>query len=91
MPFPSPGDLPNPGIKPMSLSSPALAGKFYTTSITWGAPGKQYGSFSKNLKLELPYDATLPFLITEPTETETLLREEECTPMLTAAFLQLPR
>ena len=26
LPFPSPGDLPNPGIKPMCLASPALAG-----------------------------------------------------------------
>ena len=26
LPFPSPGDLPNPGIKPTSLASPALAG-----------------------------------------------------------------
>ena len=24
LPFPSPGDLPNPGIEPMSLASPAL-------------------------------------------------------------------
>ena len=31
--FPSPGDLPNPGIKPMS---PALAGGFFTTEL----PGK---------------------------------------------------
>ena len=28
--FPSPGDLPNPGIKPTSLVSPALAGGFFT-------------------------------------------------------------
>ena len=28
LPFPSPGDLPNPGIKSMS---PALAGEFFTT------------------------------------------------------------
>ena len=28
MPFPSPGDLPNPGIEPVS---PALAGGFFTT------------------------------------------------------------
>ena len=28
LPFPSPGDLPNPGIK---LTSPALAGGFFTT------------------------------------------------------------
>ena len=32
LPYPSPGDLPNPGIEPMSLSSPALAGRFFTTS-----------------------------------------------------------
>ena len=35
LPFPSPGDLPNPGIKPTSLASPALAGRFFTTSATW--------------------------------------------------------
>ena len=34
-PFPSPGDLPNPGIEPTSLTSPALAGRFFTTSTTW--------------------------------------------------------
>ena len=31
LPFPSPGDLPNPGIKSVSLVSPALADKFFTT------------------------------------------------------------
>ena len=34
---PSPGDLPDPGIKLTSLMSPALAGKFFTTSATWEA------------------------------------------------------
>ena len=34
---PPPGDLPYPGIKPMSLTSPALAGGFFTTSTTWEA------------------------------------------------------
>ena len=38
LPFPSPGDLPDPGIKPMSLASPALVGGFSTTSATWEAP-----------------------------------------------------
>ena len=38
LPFPSPGDLPDPGIKPVSLVSPALAGGFFTTSATWEAP-----------------------------------------------------
>ena len=36
LPFPSPGHLPNPGIEPASLMSPALAGGFFTTT----APGK---------------------------------------------------
>ena len=31
MPFPSPGDLPDPGIEPVSPVSPALAGGFFTT------------------------------------------------------------
>ena len=30
-----PGDLPDPGIEPMSLMSPELAGGFSTTSATW--------------------------------------------------------
>ena len=30
----SPGNPPNPGIKPGSLMSPALAGRFFTTSAT---------------------------------------------------------
>ena len=34
VPFPPPGNLPHPGIKPMSLASPALADKFFTTSTT---------------------------------------------------------
>ena len=34
-PFPSPGDLPNAGIDPVSLESPPLAGGFFTTSATW--------------------------------------------------------
>ena len=37
LPCPSPRDLPDPGIKPMSLMSPALAGGFFTTRTTWEA------------------------------------------------------
>ena len=33
-----PGDLPDPGIEPTSLTSPALTGRFFTTSTTWEAP-----------------------------------------------------
>ena len=34
---PQPGDLPDPGIEPASLMSPALAGGFFTTSAIWEA------------------------------------------------------
>ena len=34
---PSPGNLPDPGIKPVSLPSPALADWFFTTSAAWEA------------------------------------------------------
>ena len=37
LPCPPPGDLPNSGIEPASLTSPALAGRFFTTSTTWEA------------------------------------------------------
>ena len=32
LPFPTPGDFPNPGIEHTSFVSPALAGRFFTTS-----------------------------------------------------------
>ena len=35
-PFPSPGDLPNPEIEPVSSASPILADRFFTTET----PGK---------------------------------------------------
>ena len=37
LPFPSPGDLPDPEIKQASLMSPASAGRFFTTNATWKA------------------------------------------------------
>ena len=38
LPYPPPGNLPDPGIKPGSLLSPALAEVFFTTSATWVKP-----------------------------------------------------
>ena len=35
---PPPGDLPDPGIEPVSLMSPALEGRFFATSTNWEAP-----------------------------------------------------
>ena len=39
LPCPPPGDLLNPGIEPMSLMSPALAGGFFTTHANLEAHG----------------------------------------------------
>ena len=37
LPYPLPEDLPDPGIKPISLMPLRLAGGFFTTSATWEA------------------------------------------------------
>ena len=46
LPFPSPGDLPDPGIK---LTSPALAGGFFTTDPP-GKPSYKLGIPKKGVK-----------------------------------------
>ena len=50
--FPSPGDLPDPGIKPAPLTSPALARGFFTTSATWEAQ-MNFGKIQLNLQEQL--------------------------------------
>ena len=37
LPCPPPGHLPDPGIEPTSITSPAVAGGFFTTRATWEA------------------------------------------------------
>ena len=39
LPFPPPGDLPNPGIEASSPEAPALAGGFSTTEQALGLAG----------------------------------------------------
>ena len=46
--IPTPGDLPDPGTETVSLASPVLAGRFFTTS-TWEA--LSYLDVSKAQKL----------------------------------------
>ena len=45
LPFPTPGDLANPGMKPVSLVSLALAGGFFMTV----PPGKPHVIFYHNI------------------------------------------
>ena len=35
LPFSTPGDLPDPGIEPVSFASPTLVSGFFTASATW--------------------------------------------------------
>ena len=57
LPCPSLGDLPNPRIKPMSLKSPVLAGRFFTTSAPWEAQSQMdLGSNSEQSTLtQMPH------------------------------------
>jgi len=47
LPFPKPENLPDPGIEPMSLESPVLAGGFFTTGTTWEAMNMNMVFFSR--------------------------------------------
>ena len=42
LPYPPPGDLPDPGLELVPPVLPALADVFFTTSATWEAPQDLY-------------------------------------------------
>ena len=81
LPFPPLGDLPNPGIKPASLASPALAGGFFTTEPL----GKPILKGQEELNIELPCEVlrAIPFLCVYPKELGTCIRipRDTCTPI----------
>ena len=45
LPCPPPGHLPDPGIEPTSITSPTVAGGFFTTRATWEAHTYTYIHF----------------------------------------------
>ena len=49
LPFPSTGELPNPGMKPQSLVSATVAARFFTISATWGFFWRFLITFAKML------------------------------------------
>ena len=51
LPFPAPGDLPNLGMEPEFLASPALAGRFFTISTAWEVPKKAKGTADRVFKV----------------------------------------
>ena len=65
LPCPPPGDLPDPGIEPLSLMSPALAGGLFTTSTTCYT--LHTNSFSVPSSSKLPLVPQLPtFSVSQP-------------------------
>ena len=58
LPFPSPGDLSDSEIEPMSLKSSALVGRFFNTGTTWeaihdiGSPITMKGKFFGRLRVQ---------------------------------------
>ena len=55
LPRPPPGNLPDPGIKPMSPMHPASLGGFFTTSATWEALLITQINLNKLGALQLPF------------------------------------
>ena len=50
LPFPTPGDLPDPGIDTASLTSPTLVGEFFTTRATSDDSKYQSVQFSRSVE-----------------------------------------
>ena len=67
--YPPPGDLPDPGIEPVSPKSPALAGGFLTTSTTWKA------CKMVNTYLEIRPQEVNPLLELEPAAGGLVVRQ----------------
>ena len=73
LPRPPPGDLPDPGLEPKSLVSPALAGGFFTAGATWEALKTRvqawilkYVSLLNNADRHVSLQRVSPFIIVTP-------------------------
>ena len=77
LPFPPPGELPDPGIEPVSLASPALAGRFFTTSATQEVHYRLISytkDFEEKLKKEfiISEKITIPFVLSRLSRVQLL-------------------
>ena len=53
LPFPTPSNLPNPGMEPVSLKSPVLAGRFFITEPPWSTMVLLYRKIRISMNLEI--------------------------------------
>ena len=59
LPCPPPGVLPHPGIELISLTSPALAGRFFPTSATWEAQAESGNTYKSQKSINIIRGKTL--------------------------------
>ena len=74
--WPPPGDLPNPGIKLASLTSPVLTCRFFTVSTTWETWNKLH-------------DVAIKFLSIGLNELKTDFYTKTCIQMLTTTLFKI--
>ena len=67
---PSPGDLSDAGIKPVSLTSPSFAGRLFITIATWEAPKTGFNPWVKMIPWRMNCQPAPIFLPGEPPWTE---------------------
>ena len=72
LPFPSPGDLPDPGIEPATFASPALASGFFATSTTWDINNLTYADDTTLMAESEEELKSLLMKLKEETEKATL-------------------
>ena len=102
LPFPSPGDLPDPGIKAKAPVSPTLAGGFFTNCATWEAlnkvispqwffPTPQLPTYACvfTFPCKLPHGPENPLLGMHTKETRT--ERDTCAPVFIAALCTIAR
>ena len=70
LPFPPPGALPDPGIQPVSFTSPALGGGFFTTIASCHGFQSQFSA--KKLQTDLKFYAAI-----QGTKIKTILKYKE--------------
>ena len=80
LPCPPPGDLPDPGIEPESLMSPALEGGFLTTSTTWEAQYSGWVSYKERKMKEMCIQhPEIPSVSFSPSTSQTITGSQTLT------------
>ena len=70
LPCPSPGDLPDAGIKPASLTSPSFAGRLFIAIATWETPRTRLNPWVRKIPWRMNCQPTPIFLPGESPWTE---------------------